>query len=184
MLGEAFASLTVFLDDISSLIRNDCHLSQGVEVCLLVFGNNVISQKPLSIVDDTGFTNIAISNADTDSNLGKGLECILAEVLLLSDENYMPPMIIVMSDGYPSDLALYDEMVCRLKQHKFSSVAVCLAGQNPDDIFMKLLSDQIFFLDSMDSSSFSRLIEDAYYANQLSQDGPGAAALQTDIFID
>ena len=184
MLGEGLASLTVFLDDISSLIRNDSHLYQGVEVCLWVFGSNVACPKPLTIVDNTGFPDIVITNAGTDSNLGKGLECILDDVLLLKDEKYMPPMMIVMSDGYPSDLALYDEMVCRLKQQKFSSVAVCLAGQNPDDIFMRLLSDQIFFLDSMDSSSFRRLIEDAYYANQLSQDGPGAAALQTDIFID
>ena len=166
MLGESLASLNNFLDNISSQILSDDFLSDGLETCLMVFGRDVTTKKNLAQMDFGGFPRIEVEDAGSESNLGKGLEYVLSEVMKLCGGNYMPPMLVVVTDGYPSDLPLYDEMTFRIRAHKFSSIIACLAGHHSDDKIIGLLTKRINHMNEMDSSSFKHFVEDAFYQHQ------------------
>ncbi len=60
-----------------------------------------------------------------------------------------------MTDGKPSDLQLFGEMVIELKKLKFASIVGCAAGPKAKTEFLKQFADPVVSMESTDSSSFS-----------------------------
>ena len=166
MFGEASASLKNFLDSIFSKIKNDANLYESIDVCLSIYGEKLETIKQLSRIEDIGIHHADIDISEMESNFGMGLSYILSEVVRLDDEKYISPMLMVITDGYPSDLSLYDEAVQIINSNKFSSIVVCLSGQHCDDLFVKLLTDNIYYLDDLDASSFIGILEGVCYECQ------------------
>lgn len=60
-----------------------------------------------------------------------------------------------MTDGKPSDLQLFEEMVSKLKMLKFSSIVACAAGPKAKMEFLKQFADPVVSMELTDSSAFS-----------------------------
>lgn len=60
-----------------------------------------------------------------------------------------------MTDGSPSDLALYRGMIPEVKRRSFGMVVACAAGPKAKAEYLRELTDTVVSMDTMDSSTFA-----------------------------
>ncbi len=64
------------------------------------------------------------------------------------------PLLFIMTDGKPSDLQLYREMIPEIKKRKWGAIIACAAGMSAKTEPLKELPDQVYSLDTVDSTAF------------------------------
>ena len=69
------------------------------------------------------------------------------------------PLLFILTDGKPSDTALFKEMAEKLKSYKFASIVACAAGQDAQTEPLKMLTDEIYSLATMDGASFTQFFK-------------------------
>nr|HMU05695.1 tellurium resistance protein TerY [Saprospiraceae bacterium] len=77
-------------------------------------------------------------------------------VIILSTANQKgdwKPLLFLFTDGKPSDIMLYREMIPKIKAVNFGSIIACAAGNLADDSLLKELTDNVVHLDSADSAT-------------------------------
>jgi uncharacterized protein YegL len=67
--------------------------------------------------------------------------------------------MFLFTDGKPSDLQLYREMIPKIKALNFGAVVACAAGHLSSDVLLKELTDTVVHLDSADSSTLSKFFK-------------------------
>ena len=85
-------------------------------------------------------------------------------------------MLIIMTDGKPSDTQAFNEAIPRVKQAGFASVIACAAGPKSVPDQLKLLTNDVVTLDTMDSSAFSSFFQWVSAAVTAGSTSTGAAA--------
>jgi uncharacterized protein YegL len=60
-----------------------------------------------------------------------------------------------VTDGTPSDIALYREMVPKIKNLGFGAIIACAAGPKAKSNFLKELTDTVIYLDAADSKNLT-----------------------------
>lgn len=63
-----------------------------------------------------------------------------------------------MTDGLPSDIMVYNNIVSEVKKRKFASIIACAAGMKAKIEPLKQLTNQVYSLDTLDSSSFNQFL--------------------------
>jgi uncharacterized protein YegL len=58
-----------------------------------------------------------------------------------------------MTDGKPSDLAAFREVIPKIKSKNLAGLIACAAGAEAQDSFLKELTDTVVHLDTADSST-------------------------------
>jgi uncharacterized protein YegL len=66
------------------------------------------------------------------------------------------PILFIMTDGKPSDIMLYRQMIIEVKKRKFSTIIACAAGPLAKPEFLKELTDNVISLETTDSATFSK----------------------------
>jgi uncharacterized protein YegL len=56
-----------------------------------------------------------------------------------------------MTDGKPSDIQVFNSVVPKVKASKFATIVCCAAGPKAKTDELKLLTDKVFQLDTLDS---------------------------------
>lgn len=69
------------------------------------------------------------------------------------------PLLFIMTDGKPSDIQLYNQIIPEVKKRHFASVIACAAGMHAQTEPLKLLTDQVYSLDTVDSSTFKQFFK-------------------------
>ena len=69
------------------------------------------------------------------------------------------PLLFIMTDGKPSDILEYNEAVPEVKKRKFASIVACAAGAKAKTEPLQQLTDQVYVLDTMDSSTFAQFFK-------------------------
>lgn len=69
------------------------------------------------------------------------------------------PLIFLMTDGKPSDLQLYGEMIPELKRRRLAGIIACAAGMNARTEPLKELTDEVYSLDTVDSTAFKKFFK-------------------------
>ena len=69
------------------------------------------------------------------------------------------PLLFLLTDGKPSDLMVYEEAIKRIKQHQFTNIVACAAGPKAKTEPLKKLTENVFTLDTMDSSTFKKFFQ-------------------------
>lgn len=65
------------------------------------------------------------------------------------------PLLFLMTDGSPSDVYAYQQIVPTIKQLNFATIVACAAGPKAKTESLLQLTDQVVVLDTMDSNSFA-----------------------------
>lgn len=60
-----------------------------------------------------------------------------------------------MTDGSPSDVYAYQQIIPTIQQLNFATIVACAAGPKAKTEALQQLTSQVVVLDSMDSSSFA-----------------------------
>ena len=97
--------------------------------------------------------------------MGAALEMLLERVDKevnkgsLNQKGDWMPLLFIMTDGKPSDIQEYNEAVPEVKKRKFASIVACAAGAKAKTEPLKQLTDQVYILDTMDSSTFAQFFK-------------------------
>jgi uncharacterized protein YegL len=161
MLGEAIASVNVGLSALISFLRQDPQATETVCISIITFGKDVNNIVPLTEIADIQLPQIEILGS-APTHLGKALELLCqkfdSEVIQTTKDrkgDWMP-ILFIMTDGKPSDIMVFREMVKEVKKRRFSTIIGCAAGPQAKPEYLMELTDNVISLETTDSATFSK----------------------------
>lgn len=164
MKGEPIESVKVGLSDMIASLRLDPYALETACISIITFNSNVNQILPLTDLENLQLPDIQVPISGA-TFLGAALELMCqrydAEVNMGSREqkgDWMP-LLFVLTDGKPSDIQAYNEAIQRVKKHQFTNIVACAAGPKVKTEPLKKLTDNVFTLDTMDSSTFKKFFQ-------------------------
>lgn len=164
MRGEPIESVKVGLEAMLSSLRQDPFALESVNLSIITFDRDVKQILPLTPLDELQLPEITTPESGP-THTGAALELLCkkvdSEVKLSTPDrkgDWMP-LLFLMTDGKPSDIQLYNEMVPKVKERNFASIVACAAGMNAKVEPLKQLTDKVFALDTLDSASFKKFFQ-------------------------
>lgn len=160
MRGEPIQSVNVGLQALVGSLRQDPHALESVYLSIITFDREVSVAVPLTALDEFQLPEI-LTPESGPTHLGRALELLCtqldAEVVQSTPDQKGDwlPLLFVMTDGSPSDLAVFNAQVTEIKARHFAQIIGCAAGPKAKEQFLKEFSTHVVSLDVTDSSTFS-----------------------------
>ncbi len=158
MRGERIEAVKNGLQVLVSKLRQDPFALESVHISIITFDREVKQLLPLTDLEHLQLPEI-IPPESGPTNMGEALlmlcDQIDREIIRSTEEEKgdWRPLLFLMTDGKPSDLAKFREAVPRVKTKNFGAVVACAAGAEAVDSFLKELTDTVVHLDTADSST-------------------------------
>jgi uncharacterized protein YegL len=73
-----------------------------------------------------------------------------------------------MTDGNPSDLQAFRDMILEIKKRRFGNIIACVAGYKAKDAIFKELTSNVVHLDTAD---FNMLTQFIHFDREINEDG-------------
>lgn len=147
-----------------SSLRLDPYALETVCISIITFDKDVKQLIPLTELEDLQLPEIECPDSGP-THIGAALnmlcDCYDKEVNMGSREqkgDWMP-LLFVLTDGKPSDLMIYEDAIQKVKRHLFTNIVACAAGPKAKTEPLKELTDNVFTLDTMDSSTFKKFFQ-------------------------
>ena len=182
MFGEPIEAVKVGLADMVASLRTDPYALETVWVSIITFDREVKQILPLTALEDMSIPDIKTPESGpthTGAALKMMIEKYHQEVMLGTPQqkgDWMP-LLFLLTDGKPSDIMLYNQQVQVIKKLPFSNIVACAAGPKALTEPLKLLTDNVFSLDTMDTNSFKSYFK--WVSQQVSMGGKSVGALDT-----
>ena len=179
MFGEPIEAVKVGLNDMVASLRTDPYALETVWVSIITFDREVKQILPLTALEDMDVPDIKTPESGpthTGAALKMMVEKYQQEVMLGSAQqkgDWMP-LLFLLTDGKPSDIMLYNQQVQAIRKLPFSNIVACAAGPNALTKPLKLLTDNVFSLDTMDANSFKSYFK--WVSQQVSMGGKSVGA--------
>ena len=164
MQGEPIESVKVGLSDMMTTLRQDPYALETVWISIITYDKDVNQVLPLTELSDLQLPNI-VTPESGPTHMGAALKLLCEkydkEVNMGSKEqkgDWMP-LLFILTDGKPSDVQAYDEIIPVVKKHPFTTIVACAAGPKAKTEPLKKLTDNVFSLDTMDSNSFKKFFQ-------------------------
>lgn len=164
MKGEPIESVKVGLEAMISSLRQDPFALESACISIITFDRDVKCLVPLTPLEDLRLPDITTPDSSpthTGAALKKLCEQVDNEVRLSTSESKgdWMPLLFLLTDGKPSDIQVYDDMVPEVKKRKFAGIIACAAGMKAKPEPLKQLTDQVYMLDSLDSAGFKKFFK-------------------------
>ena len=169
MKGEAIHAVNNGVQVLLSTLKQDPYALESLSISIITFDREVKQIIPLTPLVEIQLPEITTPESGP-TNMGAALimlcEKLESEVKKGTSEQKGDwlPIVILLTDGKPSDLAVFREAVRKVKQTKFASFVACAAGSLAKDEFLKEITDTVVHMDTVDSGtlkSFFRWVSDA-----------------------
>lgn len=164
MRGEPIESVKVGLESMVSSLRQDPFALESVFISIITFDREVKQLLPLTELENLQLPLIETPESGP-THLGAALEMLCQKVdqevrVSTPDQkgDWMP-LLFIMTDGKPSDLQKYNQMIPEIKKRNFASVIACAAGVKADTQPLLALTNQVYSLDTTDSSTFRQFFK-------------------------
>lgn len=164
MRGEPIESVKVGLESMVASLRQDPFALESVYISIITFDRDVKQILPLTELEALQIPEI-VTPESGPTHLGEALEVLCRtvdnDVQLSTPEkkgDWMP-LLFVMTDGKPSDIQKYNQMIPEVKKRNFGSIIACAAGAKSDVRPLQLLTDQVYSLDTTDSATFRQFFK-------------------------
>lgn len=160
MRGEPIHSVNVGLQSMLSALRQDPYALESVYLSLITFDMQAKVYLPLTPLDQIQIPDIDVPNVGA-TFMGAALELLAEEVqtnVKKSTEDQKGdwrPLLFLMTDGSPSDVYAYQQIIPRIQQLNFASIVACAAGPKAKTEALLQLTDRVVVLDTMDAHSFA-----------------------------
>lgn len=164
MRGERIAAVNNGLQSLVSRLRQDPFALESVHIAIITFDLEVKQVLSLTALEDLQLPEI-VTPESGPTNMGAALEMLLAkcdaEVRLgtADAKGDWRPLVFLMTDGKPSDLAVYRAAIPQVKSRNFACVVACAAGAQAEDGFLKELTDTVVHLDTADSATLASFFQ-------------------------
>jgi len=164
MSGEPIAAVNTGLGVLVGALRQDPHALESVYLSIITFDFSARVLLPLTSLDTINIPDLAAPHA-SPTHMGEALELLgrqfLNERIRTTGDvrGDWAPLVFLMTDGKPSDRAVFDEQCPRIRELGFASIIGCVAGPNATGDDLRPLCDRIVSLDTADSQSFMSMFK-------------------------
>lgn len=166
MNGEPIQALNNGFNGLISMLRIDPQAMDSLHLSVITFDREVKNIIPLTAL--ANFYPMEITCPDSGpTHTGAALEMI-AELVQkdlvkgsADEKGDWQPLLFIFTDGKPSDIQKYRQMIPVLRGLEFGAIVGCAAGPKADEQFLKELTDHVVKLDTTDAitlSSFFRWV--------------------------
>ena len=159
MKGEPLESVKSGISAMLGGLRQDPHALESLHLSIITFDREVKVVLPLSSLESLQMPEIVCPDSGP-THLGAALEALCgrveSEVLKTGGKQQgdWRPLLFIMTDGVPSDIQLYREMIPKVRALGFASIIACAAGPKARKEDLQALADQVVALETMDSNGF------------------------------
>jgi uncharacterized protein YegL len=164
MNGEPIQALNNALSGMVSTLRSDPQASETLWISIITFDRVVNEVMPLTELQSFQLPEIVCPKSGP-TNTGKALELLYDKVNkevrkgTPTQKGDWRPLLFLFTDGKPSDLLLYSEMIPRIKSLNFGAIVGCAAGTLADNVKLKELTDTVVHLDTADSATLKQFFK-------------------------
>ena len=164
MNGEPIQALNNALSGMINSLRSDAQASETLWISIITFDRIVNEVSPLTELPLFQLPEITCPQSGP-TNTGKALELLFEKVTnevkkgSHTQKGDWRPLLFVFTDGKPSDIQLYTEMIPKIKSLNFGSIVGCAAGSLADDSKLKEIADTVVHLDTADSSTLKQFFK-------------------------
>jgi Uncharacterized protein encoded in toxicity protection region of plasmid R478, contains von Willebrand factor (vWF) domain len=164
MRGEPIESVKVGLESMVASLRQDPFALESVYISIITFDREVKQLLPLTELENLQLPEITTPESGP-THLGEALEMLCKKVDqevrtgTADQKGDWMPLLFIMTDGKPSDLQKYNQMIPEVQKRNFASIIACAAGAKADVKPLKQLTDRVYSLDTTDSSTFRQFFK-------------------------
>ncbi|MDO4435016.1 MAG: VWA domain-containing protein [Cardiobacteriaceae bacterium] len=161
MRGEPIEAVNTGLSALMNALRQNPYALESVYLSVVTFDSVIKEVLPLTALEQVNMPEIVCPESGA-TFLGEALEHIAMAVQrdrivsTAQQKGDWRPILIVLTDGKPTDLQVFREAVPKIKALSFGNIVACAAGPKADVNYLKQLTDNVVSLDTMDSSGFSQ----------------------------
>ena len=164
MRGEPIQSVNTGLQTMLATLRQDPHALESVHLSILTFDREVNTVLDLCELSDIQLPEIE-TPASGPTMMGMALRellgCVERDVIRTSEEvkgDWMP-LLFIMTDGKPSDLAEFNTCVPKVKAAGFGGIIACAAGPSAKADYLQQLTEKVVTLDTLDANGFEQFFK-------------------------
>ncbi len=164
MKGEPIESVKVGIETMLSTLRNDPYALETVNISIITYDKDVKQILPLTPIDELQLPEI-ITPDSGPTHMGAALKKLL-EMVDIEVNKGTPtqkgdwmPLLFLMTDGHPSDIMEFNEVVPKIKSSSFATVVCCAAGPKAKTDDLKKLTDRVYQIDTLDSASLMKFFK-------------------------
>jgi len=164
MNGEPIVAVNAGLQALLTSLRSNPYALESVHLSITIFDSEIKEVLPMTPVADIMLPEITCPKSGA-TLLGAALEDICAQVQRdvrkssATEKGDWKPMLVILTDGKPTDTMAYSEVIPRLQAAGFAKILACAAGPKSDAAQLKRLTDFVVSLDTMDATSFAKFFE-------------------------
>ncbi len=164
MYGEPIQALNNALSGMVNTLRTDAQALDSLWLSMITFDREVKEIVPLTELAAFQLPEITCPQSGP-THTGLALEMLekkVATEVKKGNENQKgdwKPLLFMFTDGKPSDLLLYREMIPKIKASNFGAIVCCAAGHLADDSILKELTNDVVHLDTADSSTLKQFFK-------------------------
>jgi uncharacterized protein YegL len=164
MNGEPIHALNNAMSGMINTLRSDPQASDTLWVSIITFDREVNEVAPLTELSSFQLPEIKCPPSGP-TNTGKALELLFKKVNkevrkgTPTQKGDWRPLLFIFTDGKPSDLLLYSEMIPKIKSLNLGAIVGCAAGKLADNSKLKELTDTVVYLDTADSSTLKQFFK-------------------------
>ncbi len=161
MRGEPIEAVRVGLEAMVTSLRYDPFALESVWLSIITFDRDVKLVCPLTEIDRFQIPFIDAPNSGP-THLGGALELLLerVEVEVVKNQNDRPsdwmPLLFIMTDGSPSDLQKFRDVVPKVRAAGFGNIVACAAGSRAKEEYLREITSNVVCLDNTDSATFQQ----------------------------
>ncbi|MBQ9254081.1 MAG: VWA domain-containing protein [Bacteroidales bacterium] len=164
MKGEPIEAVKVGLESMISALRQDPYALETVSISIITYDREAKILLPLTPLESLQLPDITTPDSGPTST-GAALELLCSQMdkeIIYSTPDKKGdwrPLLFIMTDGRPSDIMLYNNIIPIVKSKHFAEIIACAAGMKARTEPLKTLTNHIYSLDTMDSSSFKQFFK-------------------------
>lgn len=160
MYGEPIEALNNSFNGLISMLRSDPQAMDSLYISVITFDKEVKNIVPLT--DLASFQPVEIKCPESGpTHTGEALEVLCnlvkSEVIkgTMDRKGDWKPLLLIFTDGKPSDLQKYREIIPKVKALDFGIIIGCAAGPKAEESFLKELTNDVVRLDSTDANTLT-----------------------------
>lgn len=156
MRGEPIEAVRTGVDLLVGMLRQDPYALETVWLSIITFDRDVKTLLPLTPLETLQVPEITTPESGP-THLGEALKVLCREVRRDVVRNSgeakgdWRPLLFVMTDGSPSDIALYRETLAEVRACGFGMIVGCAAGPKASVDVLGELAPQTVRLDTLDA---------------------------------
>lgn len=161
MKGEPIESVKVGIETMLNTLRKDPYALETVNISIITYDRDVKQLLPLTPIEDLQMPEITTPDSGP-THMGVALELLLERVDKevnkgsINQKGDWMPLLFLMTDGKPSDIQVFNSVVPKVKSNQFATIVCCAAGPKAKTDELKLLTDKVYQLDTLDSATLMK----------------------------